>query len=70
MAGSPKSQGVGDARIRYDVLRVEETVEDDAIDEDEDVLVMAGLDVDLVDDAVELKLLDEVLDVLVLPAAL
>jgi len=61
---------VGDARIRYDVLRVEETVEDDAIDEDEDVLVMAGLDVDLVDDAVELKLLDEVLDVLVLPAAL
>ena len=71
-AGSlAKLQAVGEVRIRYEVLYVEVDVVDDAQEEeDEDELVMAGLDDELVDDMVELKLLVVVADLLLLPAAL
>jgi len=69
-ASLAKLQAVGELRIRYDVLYVEVDVVDDAIDEEDDELVMAGLDDDIVDDMVELKLLVVGADLLLLPAAL
>ena len=61
--------GVGEASTRYGVLRVADEVDDDdAMDDDEDVLVMAGLVVEVDDTREELELVDEVVKLVLLAA--